>query len=407
MNNFCSTLYQYKMGNTINQVFEKQSFVLVAARFLERISFYGIHALLFSYLRGETMNLPPTANVGIIFIRFMAYALIAQLLGAYIGDVFAGNRRAMIFGGFVQAAGCFCLCIPGLTGFYTGLGMIVLGSGLFTSNIVSEFGKLFISKPKLMDTGFTVLYLVVSMGAFLAPLFAGHIGWNASFITCGVLMLAASGLVIAAGASPDISLLPTKKPDNQRFVKILGAFFLLCLFWTLYDICGSSVYRLTSSVTGIRTPLNPFRTDLLSTAAAGAAFAFFWYRFHFRSGIKLTIGFLLAAISSGLFLLIPDVDGRSWYPVYVFAVLLSVTAEIHIVPVTHSVIAQNASPKYFAIWMSISIIPMRIMGYYTGFFSSDFLMNPQKPFIITFVLMTTTGLLLLVYSVLRRDKTGN
>lgn len=395
------------MGNTISQVFEKQSFVLVASRFLERISFYGIHAVLLSYLREETMNLPPSASVGLVSIRFMAYSLIGQLLGAFIGDVFAGNRRAMIIGGLVQAAGCFCLCMPGLTAFYTGLGMIVLGSGLFTSNIVSEFGKLFLSNLKQIDTGFTTLYLVVAMGAFLAPLFAGHIGWNATFITCGVLMLAASGLVIAAGAAPDIASTRVKKPDHQGLTKILGATFLLCLFWALYDICGSSVYRLESSVTGIRTPLNPFRTDLLGTTATGAVFAFFWYRLYFRSGIKLTIGFLLAGIASGLFLLIPDVDGRPWYPVYVFATLLMVAAEIHIVPVIHSVIAQNAPPKYLATWMSISIIPLRITGYFIGFFSSDFLMNPQKPLVISFILMTAAGLLLLVYFVLRREKNGN
>ena len=316
------------MENTINPTFEKQTYVLAASRLLERISYYGIRAVLVSYMLGETMNLP-REDASVIYGRFTAYILIVQVLGALMGDLIAGNRRTMILGGFLQAAGCFCLCLPGFTFFYTGLGLIVFGSGLYSSNMLSEFGKQFISQSKLYDSGFTALYLVVSVGAFVAPLFAGHIGWNATFITCGLLMLAATGLAMSAKMTPDFSSQTSKSPENQNLTKVLAAIFLTCLFWTLYDITNSSVFRLESIVTGISNPINPFRTDLMISVAAGAVFAFYWYKVYFRSGIKLAIGFILAGIASGLLLLIPDFDGRSWYPVYVFALLLIAIAEIH------------------------------------------------------------------------------
>lgn len=385
------------MEKAINPNFEKHTFVLAASRFLERISYYGIRAVLALYMMGEAMNLP-REEASIIYGRFAAYILIGQVIGALIGDLFIGNRRAMIIGGFIQAAGCFCLCIPGMTGLYAGLILIVLGSGLYSSNLLSEFGKQFISRPKLFDTGFTALYLVVSMGAFVAPLLAGHIGWYATFITCGMLMLAATGLTIVAGSTPDVSLTVRKVPKNQGITRVLTAIFLSCLFWTLYDITNQSVFRLESIVTGIRTPINPFRTDMIISVAVGAVFAFYWYRVYFRSGIKLAIGFMLAGIASGLLLLIPDVDGQSWYPVYVFALILIATAEIHIGPVIYSVIAQNADPKYLATWMSLMQIPSRIMGYFMGFLSMGILIYPRIPLTIGLILMTATGLLLLFYA---------
>ncbi|HEX6177721.1 MAG TPA: oligopeptide:H+ symporter, partial [Thermoanaerobaculia bacterium] len=106
----------------------------------ERFSYYGMRALLMLYMVGSVQQ--PGLGFGertaaqIYGIYTMAVYL-SGMPGGYIADRWLGHYRAVLWGGIIIAAGHFCMAIPGLPFFYSGLGLIVIGTGLLKPNVSS------------------------------------------------------------------------------------------------------------------------------------------------------------------------------------------------------------------------------------------------------------------------------
>ena len=107
------------------------------------------------------------------------------LAGGYIADRWWGNRRSILVGGVIMALGQFLMFLG--ASFYdnpavsipllwTGLGVIVCGTGLFKANISSMVGSLYAPDDRRKDSAFTIFYMGINIGAFLAPLVAGGLG---------------------------------------------------------------------------------------------------------------------------------------------------------------------------------------------------------------------------------------
>lgn len=74
-----------------------------------------------------------------IYGWFTASIVFSIIIGAIIGDLLIGNKKAIIIGGVLQSLGAFSLCIPSITGLYIGLFFVTLGGGLYTPNIISNY----------------------------------------------------------------------------------------------------------------------------------------------------------------------------------------------------------------------------------------------------------------------------
>jgi POT family proton-dependent oligopeptide transporter len=174
----------------------------------ERFSFYGMRALLVLYLiaggpdagdhsQGGGLAMKLTTATAIYSV-YNAMVYLLAMPGGWFGDRVWGPRKTVAIAGFIIIAGHLCLAIPFSGSFFAGLGLVALGSGLLKANISTMVGQLYDgpNDPR-RDGGFTIFYMGINVGAFLAPLVIGSVGqtvnWHLGFALAAVGM--ALGLI--------------------------------------------------------------------------------------------------------------------------------------------------------------------------------------------------------------------
>ena len=164
----------------------------------ERFSYYGMRALLLLYMTADVSNggLGFSAAVGgPIYGLFTSMAYMMALPGGWIADRFIGQRRAVLYGGILIAAGNFAIAVPAstLVSFYLGLFLIVCGTGLLKGNVSVIVGQLYKAEDVRRDSAFSIFYMGINLGAFLSPLICGYLGqninWRLGFAASGTGML--------------------------------------------------------------------------------------------------------------------------------------------------------------------------------------------------------------------------
>jgi POT family proton-dependent oligopeptide transporter len=117
---------------------------------------------------------------------------LATLPGGWIADRLIGPRRAVLYGGMFIAAGHFSMAAAVLPMFYFGLVLIVIGTGLLKGNVSVIVGKLYTAEDNRRDAGFSIFYMGINIGAFIAPIICGYLGqqinWHLGFAAAGVGM---------------------------------------------------------------------------------------------------------------------------------------------------------------------------------------------------------------------------
>jgi POT family proton-dependent oligopeptide transporter len=212
----------------------------------ERMSFYGMRALLILYL------VDPAARGGLglndrtaasIYGLYVGSTYIACLPGGWLGDRLLGAQRAVLFGGIIIALGHVTLGVaPGRDVFFLGLLVIAVGTGLLKTNSGSLVAQLYPEGGARRDAGFTLFYVGVNIGAFLGPLITGALalkyGWTTGFFAAAVGMTAGviqflwgRSLLGAAGRTPAGG---RANPGSARAAGIgaAAAILLVALFWT-------------------------------------------------------------------------------------------------------------------------------------------------------------------------------
>lgn len=162
----------------------------------ERFSYYGMRALLILFMTAS----PATGGLGFdavtagaIYGLYTASVYMFTLPGGWIADRLIGPQRAVLIGGMFIASGHFSMAIPGLTTFYLGLALIVIGTGLLKGNVSVIVGRLYKKDDPRRDSGFSIFYMGINTGAFVAPFVCGYlgqrVGWHLGFAAAGVGMV--------------------------------------------------------------------------------------------------------------------------------------------------------------------------------------------------------------------------
>jgi POT family proton-dependent oligopeptide transporter len=138
----------------------------------ERFAYYGMRALLAVYVAttffghlGEQAN----SQASLVYGGYTALVYATGIIGGYIADRVLGYQRSILLGALVMAAGLCVLLVENLTWFLIGLALIVAGNGLFKPNISTMIGKLYAQGDIRRDSGFTIFYMGINLGAFIAP----------------------------------------------------------------------------------------------------------------------------------------------------------------------------------------------------------------------------------------------
>ena len=176
----------------------KALFFLFMVELWERFSYYGMRAFLVLYLTASVINngfgLEEKTAVG-IYAAYGAMVYLTPLLGGFLADRLLGFRKAIIWGAILMALGQFTLA--GSVGkeyvLFIGLALLTIGNGFFKPNITSTIGRFYAQGDPRRDGAFTIFYMGINIGAFLAPLTCGTIGeiegWEYGFMTAGAGMV--------------------------------------------------------------------------------------------------------------------------------------------------------------------------------------------------------------------------
>lgn len=387
------------MEKNLSQKHTKEALYYSIARMLERASFYGLRTLIILYMVSETLKMERT-EAFTVYGWFTASIVLAQIVGALFGDLLIGNKKSIIIGGIIQAIGAFSLCIPSTTGLYLGLFLVVLGSGFFSPNIIANFGKLYLNKTKLLDSGFTLFYLAINLGSFLGILLIGYLGdkygYTIGFVIAGLLMLIS---IIPILISKEITLDETETTKfslNKRVLHILIAFFVVGLYWSLYEISNIRIFELQVQLSEISTLAIPKHIwqsiNSIFILIIGIIAIILWTYFYTSQFFKLMLGFIFGVISFGILLLLPEVPTEQHVIAYLISLLFLGISEIHISPIIHSVLTNYSNPKYLAILISLAFLPSRLFSIILGMFSDKIYDHPMLGLKIGIIGMSVVGI---------------
>lgn len=184
----------------------------------ERFSFYGMKYLLLLYLTKYHLFADDMGLAVLGSYSALVYAM--PVLGGLIADRYLGMRRAVVYGGLLLVAGHLGMAFEGeqarligdtvvrddsaLQVFYLSLALIIMGVGFLKPNISTVVGKLYPENDPRRDSGFTIFYMGINIGAFTATLLCGWLGevygWSYGFGAAGIGML--FGLVLFIWGQP-------------------------------------------------------------------------------------------------------------------------------------------------------------------------------------------------------------
>lgn len=370
-------------------------YILFFTELWERFSYYGMRAILVLFL---VANLDDAANPGYGWTNGEALALygtytmlvyLASIPGGLLADRLLGQKRAVMLGGLLLCIGHGVLAIDSIEAFYAGLGFIIAGVGCLKPNISTMVGGLYKPGDERRDKGFTIFYIGINIGAFLAAIIVGYvgetIGWHYGFGLAGIGMvigqlvyiwgqkyLKGVGDFLGKSENPDREAYnrPLTKVEKDRMIVMFLSFLLIIIFWGSFEQAGGLMNLYAEQKTnrmllGFEVPASVFQSvNAFFIITLGTAVAGFWYRWKMRgressSIFKMAIGVIIMGWGF-LFMTIAStevvMDGENvieksamiWL---VLAYLFHTIGELCASPVALSFITKLAPLKYASFMM--------------------------------------------------------
>ena len=389
---------------------------LFATEMWERFSFYGMRALLVLYMikyllkpehagdvlglaifRGalETvfgpLDLQPLASQIYGFYTGLVY--LTPLLGGLLADRMLGQRRTVILGSTLMAIGHFMMAFKPL--FLLALIVLILGNGAFKPNISTQVGALYPPGDRRRDRAFSIFYVGINLGAFLAPLVCGTLGeefgWHFGFAAAGVGMTA--GLIIYLFATPALPRDAFAKRESaiidksawQSIAALLLLFPPVSLFWATYEQQGNTIVLWADKFTdrhffGGEIPVTWFQAFNPFMIFAFTPFIIAFWRWQGRrepsTVSKMAIGLLLNALAYMILVAaawIGDGGKSSWLWLFTYFVVITV-GELYVSPTSLSMVTKVAPASLLSmmmgVWLATSFIGNFLAGYLGTFWSA-------------------------------------
>lgn len=259
------------MSTAIKQAHQKELFghpiglfVLFFTEMWERFSYYGMRGILVLYMATSATAIDPGlgwTNKDAIWLYgwYTMLVYVASIPGGWIADKFLGQKKTVMLGGLLLCFGHGILAIPQSWAFFTGLLLIILGVGGLKPNISTMVGGLYKEGDIRRDSGFTIFYIGINIGAFLASITVGlvayYYGWHYGFGLAGIGMLLGqivfvwgqkflkgvgefSGGKKASLAEQEAAKRPLNKIEKDRVIVLLISFLIVVVFWGAFEQAG-------------------------------------------------------------------------------------------------------------------------------------------------------------------------
>jgi len=422
----------------------------------ERFSYYGMRAILVLYM------VAPAAQGGLgfdtkraasVYGTYTMSVYLTALPGGFVADRWLGARLAVLLGGIVIACGHFTMVFQSTNFLYAGMTLIAVGTGLLKPNISAMVGGLYGENDPRRDSGFSIFYMGINVGAVLAPLVCGYLAqgegfksflassgfdpaasWHWGFGAAGVGMTL--GLIVfllqrgrlrqaerrierKGGEEAEERSRPLNADDWKRVGAIFIFFLFTMLFWAAYEQKGASLNLFAlklvrTEVFGLQFPsswlqsLTPLYVIILAPL-----FSVLWVRMGDRqpsSPAKFTFGLLFIGLAYLLFMTPAAwlTAGGKVSPLWLVGLyFLEVVGEMCLSPVGLSTVTKLSPAKLVGImmgvWFLASSFGSKLAGYLSGFFDAESPATLVRLYGgIAVGLLVATGVLAALIPVLRR-----
>ena len=397
----------------------------------ERFSYYGMRALLVLYMTKYLLAPEHSSKVaglsGVknaletvfgpldvqplssqIYGFYTALVYLTPIFGGLIADRVLGQRRTVVIGATLMAIGHFMMAVEQL--FLLALLVLILGNGAFKPNISTQVGGLYAPGDRRRDRAYSIFYVGINVGAFLAPLICGTLGekagWHYGFAAAGVGMLI--GLCIYVYAMP---LLPPDELQKARaahaekgpldrgewraVIAILVLFIPTALFWATYEQGGNTIVLWAEANTDRNINLFGLSTEIPTTWFLAfnpfMIFAFtpfvvaLWTRQAARGSepstiTKMALGCLGVALSYLIMAVAAwhaGADKSSWLWLFGYFVVITI-GELYLSPVGLSLVTKVAPARILSMMMGVWLATSFIGGFLAGWLGS-FWSRTDKP----------------------------
>ena len=393
----------------------------------ERFSYYGMRALLVLYMTkylltpertGSVIGLDTLRNLlesmfgplgaqplaSHIYGLYTALVYLTPLIGGLIADRVLGQRRTVIIGAALMAAGHFMMAFEPL--FLLALTTLIVANGAFKPNIVTQVGGLYAPGDPRRDRAYSIFYVGVNLGAFLAPLISGtlgeQLGWHYGFLAAGVGMTI--GLAIYLYALPvlppdemhklraaGLDDKPLERSDWHAIAALAVLFLPTTLFFATYEQQGNTIVLWADDYTDRTINLLLWHGEIPVTWFQAfnplMIFAFtplivgLWAR-QARRGrepstiVKMALGCIALALAYVIMAgaaWVAHGDEASWWWLFAYFVVLTV-GELYLSPVSLSLVSKAAPARMLSLmmglWLATSFTGNLLAGWLGSFWSA-------------------------------------
>jgi proton-dependent oligopeptide transporter, POT family len=397
----------------------------------ERFSYYGMRALLVLYMTkyvllpghaGEVIGLAGLKSAletvfgpldvqplsSQIYGFYTALVYLTPIFGGLLADRVLGQRRTVVVGAMLMAVGHFLMAVEHLLLF--ALLALILGNGAFKPNISTQVGWLYPPGDHRRDRAYSIFYVGINVGAFLAPLVCGTLGekagWHYGFAAAGVGMLI--GLAIYLYAMPLLPAdaltkakavhaerAPLTRDEWRGIIAVLILFVPTALFWATYEQAGNTIalwadantdrtisfFGLTAEIpTTWFQAFNPFMIFAFTPFVVAL-----WTRQAANGSepstiSKMALGCAGAALS---YLVMATAAWRagggqaSWLWLFAFFVIITI-GELYLSPVGLSLVTKIAPVRILSMMMGVWLATSFVGGFLAGWLGS-FWSRMEKP----------------------------
>lgn len=365
-----------------------------------------------------------SSSASILYGWYTGLVYLTPFFGGILADRVLGQRRSVVVGGLLMAAGHFVMAFENM--FFPALLLLILGNGCFKPNISTQVGNLYAPGDPRRDGAFTIFYMGINLGAFICNFVCGTLaavyGWHYGFGAAGVGMLL--GLVVYLmgqkylapdlkmkkqaegkgdeGAAPEKGNEPLSKDEWNR----VGALVVLCMlnvvFWAVYEQQGNTMQTWADEQTnwprilGFQIPstwfqsFNPFFIFMLAPL-----FDRFWAwqakRDQEPSSVsKMAIGCIILGLSFIVMIVGAQVVGSGKGSLFwpVFCTLLLTVGELYLSPIGLSLVSKVSPARIVSMMMGMWFLSSFVGNTLSGYIGALYTRMPKEGF---FLLLTVLG----------------
>ena len=390
----------------------------------ERFSYYGMRSILILYMTSTVAQGGLGFDVkqaSSIYGWYTMAVYVTALPGGWIADYMTGARLAVLIGGIVIALGHFSMVFHSTSLVFMGMGLIAIGTGLLKPNISVMVGSLYRPNDPRRDSGFSIFYMGINIGALAAPLVVGFLAktdtfkkilsgmgmdptksWHWGFGAAGVGMVL--GLIVYLLSSRSLARVGNKIPrslkvetdvepappltsdDWKRIVAIVLLFIFTILFWAAYEQKGASLNLFADKLVNTQVGNYSFPAVWLQSLTPAFViiltplFSILWIKLRDRqpsSPMKFVLGLVLIGLAYSL--MIPaamlTAQGKITFWWLFGLYFLEVCGEMCLSPVGLSTVTKLAPPKLVGLmmgaWFLATSVGNKLAGYLSGFFVAN------------------------------------